>query len=66
MHIDNPLEAEYQHTELSRIEQEQLMAENKKLFNKCARTNEAILEIGSQLSEIQRLQDTFAEKVFKF
>lgn len=63
LHIDNPLEAEYQHTELSRIEQEQLMAENKKLFNKCARTNEAILEIGSQLSEIQRLQDTFAEKI---
>ncbi|KAI1703159.1 syntaxin-18 [Ditylenchus destructor] len=48
---------------LSIVEQEQLMAENKGLFKRISHSNEEILRIESHLLEIQKLQDTFAEKL---
>ena len=49
--------------ELSQKEQEQLMIENEELFMRFARTNTEIERIETQMSEIKKLQDTFAEKV---
>ncbi|KAI1711816.1 syntaxin-18 [Ditylenchus destructor] len=48
---------------LSRVEQDQLMAENKGLFKRISHSNEEILRIESHLLEIQKLQNTFAEKL---
>lgn len=50
--------------ELSKHEQSQLMAENKTLIERFSHTNSNILHIERQMSEIQKLQNTFAEKVF--
>ena len=50
---------------LSKAEQEQLMAENEELFVKLSRTHNEIKKIETQMNEIKRLQDTFAEKVLE-
>uniref|UniRef100_A0A914Q278 Syntaxin-18 n=1 Tax=Panagrolaimus davidi TaxID=227884 RepID=A0A914Q278_9BILA len=51
--------------ELSKDEQAQLLAENEELFIRFARTNTEIEKIESQMTEIKKLQDTFAEKVLE-
>lgn len=51
--------------ELSKEEQEQLMIENEELYQRFARTNTDIQRIETQMNEIKRLQDTFAEKVLE-
>lgn len=50
---------------LTEKEQEQLMAENQQLFFKFSKTNNEIQKIESQMHEINRLQDTFTEKVLQ-
>uniref|UniRef100_A0A914Z754 Syntaxin-18 n=1 Tax=Panagrolaimus superbus TaxID=310955 RepID=A0A914Z754_9BILA len=52
-------------TELSKEEQAQLLAENEELFIRFARTNTEIEKIETQMAEIKKLQDTFAEKIFE-
>uniref|UniRef100_A0AC34FHV1 Syntaxin-18 n=1 Tax=Panagrolaimus sp. ES5 TaxID=591445 RepID=A0AC34FHV1_9BILA len=52
-------------TELSKEEQAQLLAENEELFIRFARTNTEIEKIETQMTEIKKLQDTFAEKIFE-
>uniref|UniRef100_A0A7E4VWZ2 Syntaxin-18_N domain-containing protein n=1 Tax=Panagrellus redivivus TaxID=6233 RepID=A0A7E4VWZ2_PANRE len=51
--------------ELSEQEQEQLLIENEQMFLRFSRTNTEIQKIETQMSEIKRLQDTFAEKVLE-
>ncbi|MFH4973789.1 hypothetical protein AB6A40_000498 [Gnathostoma spinigerum] len=48
---------------LSEEELTQLMAENEKLFSKATQTHSDIAKIERQMNEIQKLQETFAEKV---
>uniref|UniRef100_A0A915CL07 Uncharacterized protein n=1 Tax=Ditylenchus dipsaci TaxID=166011 RepID=A0A915CL07_9BILA len=50
-------------TDLSKVEQDQLMAENKGLYQRMSHSNTEIMRIESQLVEIQKLQNTFTEKL---
>lgn len=49
--------------ELTKNEQSQLMVENRNLIERFLHTNSEIIHIEKQMSEIQKLQNTFAEKV---
>lgn len=48
----------------SKAEQRQLLVENQSLYQKLSHNDEDIMHIGKQLSEIESLQTTFAEKVY--
>lgn len=50
---------------LTEKEQEQLLAENQELFFKFSKTNNEIQKIENQMHEINRLQNTFAEKILQ-
>lgn len=55
---------EEQHLDLSPFEKAQLQEENDKLFKKYTSTQDTVNSLESQIFEIQRLQETFADKVF--
>ena len=55
---------EEQHLDLSPFEKAQLQEENDKLFKKYTSAQDTVNSLESQIFEIQRLQETFADKVF--
>lgn len=50
--------------ELTPVEREQLQKENDKLLKKFTNAHDTVNTLETQIFEIQRLQETFADKVF--